>query len=217
LIDFQECLKKGLIKKTIPSKEQALLSLEKAYFIFSYNCLNDNYKRSKKMKLELKSIGYWSLIKLSFILNLIIGFIMGLFFAIFTGTLISIMEQFGGFAGMGMIESDMPPIGFLLIFYPFLFSFGAAFFNTILYLIIAFVYNIIAKLIGGLEFEFGEVRPALVSYGPAPGYKQPPSAPSERSTPPPPPPPVLGAPAVDGGVLLNDVPYPPPPAPGSPP
>ena len=30
LIDFQECLKKGLLRKTTPSKEQALLSLEKA-------------------------------------------------------------------------------------------------------------------------------------------------------------------------------------------
>jgi hypothetical protein len=134
------------------------------------------------MKLELKSIGYWSLIKVSFIINLIVGFIIGLFFALFVGLIFSVASNLGGMKMMPFPEEGMPSVGILLIIYPFLFGFGGAIINTMIYLIIAFVYNTAARLIGGFEMEFTQVpvQMAAVPPIPPPGYYMP-------QTPPPPP------------------------------
>ncbi|UCD93799.1 MAG: DUF3566 domain-containing protein [Candidatus Zixiibacteriota bacterium] len=136
------------------------------------------------MKFELRTIGYWSLIKISFVVNLIAGFIVGIGIALFMGLMISFAERMAGLAGMPPLPEDMPPIGFLMILYPFMISFGAAIFNTILYVIIAFIYNITAKVLGGIEVELNEVKLQPVSYA-APQPVQP-QAP--RPQPPPPPP-----------------------------
>ncbi|MFH2036517.1 MAG: DUF3566 domain-containing protein [Candidatus Zixiibacteriota bacterium] len=136
------------------------------------------------MKMELKSIGYWSLLKISFVVNLVIGFLMGLFFAIFTGLFMTVAEKFGGLSGMGMASDEFPSIGIMIILYPIMFSLGAAFFNTILYLIIAFVYNMTAKLLGGIELSLNEVietPPTFQNINPRPSEK-----PLTSSDPPPP-------------------------------
>jgi len=149
------------------------------------------------VKFELKSIGYWPLIKVSFLINLIVGFIGGLFFALFMGLMFSLIDQFGGMPGMPpMYTEEMAPIGVMLVLYPFMFAIGGAVFYTIFFLIIAFIYNLIAKLVGGLEFTLKEVQLQPVGYPtqPPPMYAQaqpqqtPP--PPTRPTPPPPPPPV---------------------------
>jgi hypothetical protein len=98
--------------------------------------------------------------------------------------MLSFAERMGGLAGMPPLAEDMPPIGFLMILYPFMISFGAAIFNTILYVIIAFIYNITAKVLGGIEVELSEVKLQPVSYtAPQPVQPQAP-----RPQPPPPPP-----------------------------
>jgi hypothetical protein len=140
------------------------------------------------MKYELKSIGYWPLIKVSFLINLIIGFIVGLFFALFMGFILSMMEHLGGMSGMPMYTEEMLPIGVMLILYPFMFAFFGAVFYTLFCLIIAFVYNIIVKLVGGFEFELKEVQVAYTAPA-VPSYAQN-TFPSPPPTPPPPPPPV---------------------------
>lgn len=148
------------------------------------------------MKYELKSIGYWSLIKISFVVNLVIGFIVGLGMALLTGIMFSFAGRLAGITGAPILTEEMPSIGFLLIFYPIMGAFGAGVFNTILYVIIAFVYNVISRLVGGVELEFSEVRPQPISYPaqqPSQAYPQPPQPPIEqvrRPPPPPPPPPV---------------------------
>lgn len=140
------------------------------------------------MKFELKSIGYWSLIKVSFLINLIIGFILGLFFALFVGFMLSVIEQFGGMPGMPMYAEEMAPIGIMLVLYPFMFAFFGAIFYTIFFLIVAFVYNMIAKVLGGIEFDLNEVqiRPVAYTAPVSPSYAQP----RQAAPPPPPPPPV---------------------------
>jgi hypothetical protein len=138
------------------------------------------------MKYELKSIGYWSVIKVSFILNLIVGFIMGFFFAIFVSLMISIFANLTGFMGAPIFEEEVPPIGLLIIIYPIMFSFGGAVFNTILAVLVTFVYNLIGRLLGGLELELSEIRlqPAGLSVQSESAITPGPQ------TPPPPPPPV---------------------------
>ncbi len=138
------------------------------------------------MKLELKSIGYWSLIKISFVVNLVGGFIIGFFFALFVGFFLSLADKLGTMGGMPIPMDEIPSIGLLIIIYPFLFGFFGAVFNTILYVIIAFIYNVGAKVLGGVELEFGEV--AQVAPAPAPTYQPTPEPYYQRSTPPPPPP-----------------------------
>lgn len=139
------------------------------------------------MRLELRSIGYWSLIKVSFIVNLVVGFVIGLFFALFVGFIFSFAANMGGMSGMPLFQEGMPSIGILLFFYPFLFGFGGAIFNTIIYVIIAFVYNNAAKMVGGVEMEFGQVAVQPVA---PPMYATPTFTPSQPLAPTPPPPPV---------------------------
>ncbi|UCD17130.1 MAG: DUF3566 domain-containing protein [Candidatus Zixiibacteriota bacterium] len=149
------------------------------------------------MKFELHSIGYWSLIKISFIINLIVGLCVGFFFAIFVSAIMSVASQFGGMGGMPMFEEELPSIGILIIMYPFLFGFGGAIFNTILFVIIALVYNIAAKLLGGIEVELKQVDfqpvPQMAAQ-PSAYYARPPQPPPQPQQPaypaqPPPPPP----------------------------
>ncbi len=123
------------------------------------------------MKYELKSIGYWSLVKISFVVNFFMGLVIGFFMAIFMGLFLTAMSNFGSLGSMGLPEGQMPSIGASMIIYPLMFAFGGAVFNTILYAIIAFVYNMTAKGFGGVEFEVAEVKP--VYYAPLqPQYGQ---------------------------------------------
>lgn len=141
------------------------------------------------MKFELNSIGYWSVIKVSFIVNLLLGFIMGLFFAIFIGLMFSLISNFAGMAGMPMFDEEMPPIGLLLILYPFMFGFGGAVINTIAAVIAVFIYNMVGKFLGGLELELNEIRLQPVTAPSVSAYADAQAAQTYRATSPPPPPP----------------------------
>jgi hypothetical protein len=141
------------------------------------------------MKYELKSIGYWALIKILFLINLIGGFIMGFLFAIFMGLIISLMDYIGPMSGIADFEQEMPPVGFMLIFYPFLFAIGGAIFYTAFGVIVAFIYNMIARLVGGLEINLNEIQLQPVGYPqPSPGQPIYAQASDTRSASPPPPP-----------------------------
>lgn len=162
------------------------------------------------MKYEIKAIGYWSVIKISFILNLVIGFIFGIFYALFMGAILSIAEQFGGMPSMPAETFDTLSTGAMIIIFPIMFSLMGAFFNTILALIITFVYNIIARLMGGLEFELSEIRVQPVSYAPSqPQYYQPQSQPPPA--PPKPSPPASTPPPAESQPEPPSRPSPPPP------
>jgi len=139
------------------------------------------------MRLELKSIGYWSLIKISFVVNLVIGFVIGLVYAIFMGAFLGLAGNMSDLTGMPMMDEAMPPFGILMVIMPLFFAFFGAVFNTILFLITAFVYNLTARLAGGLEFNLEEIKQEPTGYVPPPGYTQPVTQPPP---PPPPPPPV---------------------------
>jgi len=138
------------------------------------------------MKFELKSFGYWSVIRVSFIVNLLLGLLIGVFFAVFVGLMFSFITSFTGMAGMPAFEEEMPPFLLLLILYPIMFGFGGAVFNTIIAVIGVFIYNMIGKFIGGLELEMTEMvlQPAVPAQQAARPPRQPPPPPPMQPLPP---------------------------------
>ncbi len=140
------------------------------------------------MKFELKSISYWSAIKVSFVVNLLLGLVMGFFFAIFSGIVLSLMDSVYGTIGISLPELESPPIALLIILYPILFGFGGAVFNTMFVVIAVFIYNIVGKFIGGLELEMSEIRLQAMPVAQTASYAQHQAA--FVPSPPPPPPPM---------------------------
>ncbi len=138
------------------------------------------------MRLELKTIGVWSFIKVSFFFSLVFGFIFGFLYAIFAGLILTVL---GGLPYLPADEFGAGDIsiGFLIIVMPIVMGIGGAVINTIMGLIAIGIYNLIARLVGGLEFGFEPVAssPSGTNFQPA----QPTPTYTERPTPPPPPPP----------------------------
>ena len=165
------------------------------------------------MRYEIKSIGMWPFIKVSFFFNLVIGFIFGLFYALFAGFIMTIMSRFSEFQPGGFdFDLEPLPIGIMLVVLPILFAIMGAVFYTIIGVILVLIYNLIARLVGGYEFDLqlvGAGVPAmpggqpLTGYTGAPSYVPPPATgPPPQSTPPqtpPPPPPGSGDQRPDEG------------------
>ncbi len=142
------------------------------------------------MRYELKSISLWAFVKVSFFLNIIVGFIVGLLYALFFGVFMTILSRIPGMAS-SEFDSKSLPVGFLIIILPILFAVLGAFFNTVFGAIIVFIYNMIARIVGGMELDFQPVQEAMPSSPQAPSYAAPvyPSAPQATYSAPPPPPP----------------------------
>ncbi|MCB2231372.1 hypothetical protein KQH82_11710 [bacterium] len=145
------------------------------------------------MRYEIRSIGVWTTIKVGFFINLVTGFGLGVMYSLFMVFSYSFSREMivGQMMGLGMIN----PEEMFLIIPPF-FAFGNAFFGTLLLVIVVLFYNLVARLMGGLELELKADTGRSVSEAPtarpsAPHVATPPSQ-ERRSFAPPPPPPVLG-------------------------
>jgi len=147
--------------------------------------------RGKAMKLELKSLGLWSVIKIGFIVNLIMGFVMGLLAALFMLPLMALMSGLGSVGMEGLDPAEFAgPI--MIIVLPIVYALGSAVFGTIILWIAAVVYNLAARLLGGVEYEVTQVDaravpPAAPVYAPAQPLQNRPSPPPASPQPPPPP------------------------------
>ena len=154
------------------------------------------------MRYEIKSIGMWPFIKVSFFFNLVVGFIFGLLYALFAGFIMTIMSRFSEFQPGGFdFDLEPLPIGIMLVVLPVLFAIMGAVFYTIISVVLVSIYNLIARLVGGYELDLqlvGTGVPSmprgqpLTGYTGAPSYVPPPATgPPSQSTPPqaPPPPP----------------------------
>ncbi|MEW6050012.1 MAG: DUF3566 domain-containing protein [Candidatus Zixiibacteriota bacterium] len=144
------------------------------------------------MRYELKTMAVWPFVKVSFFLNLIIGFIVGLLYAMFFGFIVSVMRQIPGVPGAEFDVAQLP-IGILMIVLPIMFSLMGAFFNTVLGALVVLIYNAIARFAGGIEFELAEVKPEWTPHStpPPPPGQCPPQPTSGPATAPPPPPPAV--------------------------
>jgi hypothetical protein len=120
------------------------------------------------MKYEIKRIGVWSTIKVGFLIWGLIGFIFGVYMALMMPMLISFLGSLGTFPG------DTDALGSVaLIFLPFMYSFMAAVGGTIITAIVAGFYNLICRLIGGIELDLeGELMQPLEIPGEPPQHRQ---------------------------------------------
>lgn len=111
------------------------------------------------MKYEVRTIGLWSFVKISFFLNLALGFLIGIFVAM----QLSLMSAV--FGRMLAMDPSMPDIsavapGAILFFVPIMTAFFMAFFNTIFGGVGVLLYNLAAKAMGGLEITLEPVTVA---------------------------------------------------------
>jgi len=136
------------------------------------------------MRYELKSIGIWSVLKVSFFINLLVGFLYGLVNAIVFGLIMAVAPglPFGELSA----ELSGASFAFTLIVFPFIGAIGGAIFLTLFCVVFCAIYNLLVKLIGGYEFELETVesmRPDSLQVSTATEH-----ASSARPVPPPPPP-----------------------------
>ena len=131
------------------------------------------------MKLELQSIGVWSFVKVAFFVNLVIGFLFGIPAAFLAGLMSAVMKQMGQFSGSSFSQENVS-FGVLIVVLPVVYSLSSAFFGTLFGAIAVVAYNLIARLLGGLELNLVDVTQQVAPTAPSPVFAQ---------TPPPPPPP----------------------------
>ena len=134
------------------------------------------------MRYELKSIGIWAYIKVAFLLNLVFCFLIGLLCTAMLPLLLIPLESLPLLDAPGLDIGEFPFAVFLLIM-PF-FAIGGAVFLTTMGVIIVFFYNLIARLVGGIEMDLEEVNhvpESMPPTGPMTAY-------SSLGQPPPPPP-----------------------------
>lgn len=106
----------------------------------------------------LKRVGVWSVAKFQAILMVIIGLIFGIFSTLLMSFITTLLARIPGTSG----ASTLPTVGIIagygllaLIIYPILFGIigliGGA--------IGAVLYNLTAKIVGGIEMEFVQEQP----------------------------------------------------------
>ena len=100
----------------------------------------------------LKKIPLWPVLKMAFVVFIIIGIVIGVFYAILLSTWGVLMSSFAD-AGLGSQVSMLRGLGFILI--PVI-AIMYAIFGTIVVAIWTIVYNLIAAVVGGVELVLEE-------------------------------------------------------------
>ncbi|NVM04655.1 MAG: hypothetical protein HWN67_20190 [Candidatus Helarchaeota archaeon] len=105
------------------------------------------------MEYEIKRFNIWSVAKIVFIIFLIIGFLISLFYVVIIGILQNFVQSFGidEFEGEAMRFT-----GFIGIFLIIFLTFFYAIVTTIFSIFFTGLYNIIAGVIGGIKFNINK-------------------------------------------------------------
>lgn len=160
------------------------------------------------MRYELKSIGIWAFVRVSFFLHLIVGFLFGLFYAAMLMLILTVASS-GPLDTMSDLPFDMRAVGpLLMIILPIAFAVGGAVMGTLIGVVLIAGYNLIVRMTGGFEFELAAT--SLPAPG-APATAVPKPVDPLAFMPPPPPPP--GSPTI--GPITPPPTYNPPPPPPS--
>ncbi len=102
------------------------------------------------MKYELKSIPVWAFFKITFFVNLVAGFVLGIFMAPFVGVFSVVLVTLFQMQGTNFDVNSS--LDLLIIATPVILSFVFAFLVTLFEVIIVFIYNIFASFVGGISF-----------------------------------------------------------------
>ena len=153
------------------------------------------------MRYELKSVRIWAFTKVSFFINLVIGFMLGLLYAVSLLFMMALAE-IGGFPGGGMDPSEFP-VGVMVVVLPLMGAMFAAVFHTIAAVMLIAIYNLIVRMIGGLEFDLDAVKiaPVAAPMRPMAAHTGIPEA-------------TVSVPSVNGAPPKSTLPPPPPTVPG---
>ena len=113
----------------------------------------------------LKKVPLWPVVKISFVLFIILGIVIGIFYAIvFSLSGIFASALTGGLGELGFLKG----LGFVLV--PIV-AILYAVFGTIAIAIWVLVYNLLASIVGGVELTLeSAARPAAYAAAPAPGH-----------------------------------------------
>lgn len=133
------------------------------------------------MRVEVRSIAIWPFVRTAFLINVVVAFVIGVFYALFLAAFLPLLQGLS-IDGEMPIPDVAPIAGVMLIFIPFLLAIFGGIFYTLGELIVVAIYNLFARLAGGFEFE-------LVEKPEQPSWQPPVSAVSAAQPSPPPPPP----------------------------
>jgi len=168
------------------------------------------------MKIEVKKLDLWSVTRVSFLVYVVVGFLIGILYAGFFAMLAAVDPSFGGRGGM---FGGGEVAGIVIVLMPFLFALGAGFFYTLFTVMAVAVYNLAAGWVGGVEFTLGEnstvLRPTEPAVQPTQATVAPPAPSVSPGAPPPPPAPDPPAPPVQPAAPVHPAPpvQPDPPVP----
>jgi hypothetical protein len=124
------------------------------------------------MKIELKRIGVFSGVKTLFVLGGVAGFLIGLMewmlLAMISGATGDLSSGLNGLDQTGLSDLIAGGIGALGLFLPLFSAFAGAVGGVVFGTILIGCYNVISRVIGGVEVEWSEVETqAHASFAPS--------------------------------------------------
>ena len=103
------------------------------------------------MNYELKKLDIWSCVKIAFFLNGVMGLFVGILYALFFAFFSTFLRGLGGAEFEGLTPAFT---GFLSIFMIIFLAFFYAVIGAIATAILVWIYNLLAKLLGGIKINF---------------------------------------------------------------
>jgi hypothetical protein len=130
------------------------------------------------MNWEIRKIDLWSAIKISFIANAALGFVLGLVIGLMSAVLTKFMYPFMAMRGEELEEIGTASGAFMVIFMPFFMAFFmAVIYGVVITGIVVLIYNIIAGLAGGIRITLAQPDLAVQGSTPtSPAKSVPPSS-----------------------------------------
>ncbi len=127
------------------------------------------------MQYEIKRLDLLSVLKVSFLINLVLGFLIGIFYALILTQMMAVFSSFMDDQALsGIAKLTGPGLIFMALFLAVFF----AIFWSIMLVIAAAIYNLLSGAVGGIKVE--------LQTPPAPYYQQmtspPPAPPSLHQT-----------------------------------
>jgi len=105
------------------------------------------------MTYQIRKIDVWSVVKISFFLYGIFGLLFGIFYAIMLTMVGGILSQMGG--EFDVMRGLTGALGFFMAFFMALFY---AVTGAIVTAILTWIYNLLAKGLGGIKFHLEQER-----------------------------------------------------------